>query len=257
MNRPQMLAADWIRDLVQGFTTTERVTQPRQGTDGRWRPVTTFHTLTHPALLDQLEAAVTLTTGLSDDDAARGAFGSKPAAHLEAVDVLARIRAEACDLAHDLDVDVYRKTPTKAVLLGISGKVGHRHDGRVQRWWVAARLATQWDSRPFQPAGVPCMQCWELGSLRIDAASDLARCVECHTVWDGPAEIANLAQYVKWCSSHEVTKPRHWSHDDTGELVECVECLAFRDAYADWKVGKQSQARAERATPGVVVDSVA
>lgn len=236
--RPQMLAADHIRDLVQGFTTTERVTQPKQGSDGRWRPVTQFHHLTHPALIDQLEAAVTGASARANEDASRGAFGSKPAAHLEAVDVLARIRREACDLAHDLGVDVYRKTPTKNVLLGISSKIGDKPSSRVHRWWVSARLATQWDSRPFQPAGVPCMECWELGSLRIDAAADLARCVECHTVWDGPSEIANLAQYVKWCSGHEVTKPRHWGHDEAGELVECVECLPFRDAYAEWKVAK-------------------
>lgn len=256
--RPAMLAADWIRDLVQGFTTTERVVQPTRGADGKWRTTPRFHTLQHPALLTQLEDAITGGVSLSDDDANRSSFGSKPAGHLEAVDVLARIRAEACDLAHDLDIAVYRRTPTRDVLLAISGKVGSEPHPKVKRWWVSARLTTQWDLRPFQPAGAPCPHCWEVKSLRIDLVNGLARCVECRDLWDGPGEVGMLAQHVKWCTDHDVTKPRHWKHDDDGELVECTECLAFRDAYADWKVAK---AKAERdgvdAPRADLVDSVA
>jgi hypothetical protein len=233
-----LLAADHIRDLVIGFVTTERVTQPTEDANGVWKPTTRYHTIQHPPLLTQLEEAIAGDSARSDEDAARGSFKSKPSAHLEAVDVLARIRREAAELAHTLDVPVFRQTTTKKILLEISGKVGGDPHPLVRRWWVAARLTTRWDLRPFQPNGAPCPECWEVKSLRIDLGDELARCVECAQTWDGPSAVAALAQHVKWCTDHDVTKPRHWLHDDTGELIECVECLPFRDQYTEHKMGK-------------------
>ena len=249
-DKPPMLAADHIRDLVQGFTTYETVRQPKQGKDGRWRPELRVHTVTHKALLDQLEDAITGASARADEDAGRSTFTSKPAARLEALDVLERIDRESHDYAVDLGIEEPERTITKPKrkalrprLLAISGKVGDGTDPKVKRWWVSARLATQWDTRPFQPASVPCMECWHVKSLRIDLGNELARCTECHRVWEGEAEIAVLARHVKMCTDHEITKPRHWTFDETGELVECTECLVTRDMYAEAKV---AHARAER-----------
>lgn len=246
MTRPPMLAADHINELIHPFTTTERVTQPHQGPDGTWRPKSTLHHVTHPCLLDQLEHATNGATNVSDDDATRGAFASKPATHLDALDVLARIDHESTTLAAEHEIPAL---PLRDRLSRISGKVGDRTHPVVKRWWVSARLATHWDSPPFRPAGAPCPACWETKGLRIHLVDRLARCVECGQTWEGPG-VSVLAQHVRWCTDHEVTKARHWLHDAQGELVECTECLAFRDGYVAWRMSRDTRA-------AVVVDRVA
>ena len=45
-----------------------------------------------------------------------------------------------------------------------------------------------------------------------------------------------LGQHVAWCAEHEVTKARHWAIDADGYPTECVECLAFREAWAEWRL---------------------
>ena len=255
--KPPMLAADHIRDLVKGFTTYELVKQPTQGKDGKWRPEARIHAVTHPPLLDQLEAVVTGASCLSDDDAARGSFASKPAARLEVIDTLAHIDTDSLYYAVDLGLQDPPRTKTQVPvaqpmrdrLLAISGKVGDTEDARVKRWWTWARLATQWDQRPFQPASVPCLNCWAVKSLRIDVVHELARCTECHTAWSGPGEIGLLARHVAFCTDHEVTKPRHWLLDDLGHPIECTKCLSFRDEYAE---AKTMQAMARDARPSTV-----
>ena len=37
--RPPMLAADYIRELTRPYLTSESVTQPVEGDDGKWRYV--------------------------------------------------------------------------------------------------------------------------------------------------------------------------------------------------------------------------
>ena len=260
--KPPMLAADHIRDLVKGFTTYEVVKQPTKGKDGRWRPEARIHAVTHKPLLNQLEDAITGASARADEDAGHSSFTSKPAAHLEAVDVLAMIDRESLEYAVDLGLQapprtrtVVPVTPLRHRLLDISGHVGLTESRPVQRWWVSARLATQWDQRPFQPNGAPCLNCWHVKTLRIDVGNHLARCIECHETWDGPGPVAVLAQHVKWCTDHEVTKPRHWAIDDHGELVECMECLTFRSDYQAWRFEQQVAER--HAQGGAHVDSVA
>jgi hypothetical protein len=193
MTRPPMLAADHIRELTRSYSTTETVSQPARGDDGRWRATKRLHTVRHPSLLDQLEQAITGASALADEDAGRSTFTSKPAARVEALDTLALIDRESHDLAADLDLVQPRRTRTKvnagtlaARLSAISGKVGDREHAQVKAWWVAARITTQWESRPFHPKGAPCPECWEEGALRIVLSEELARCVECRHVWDGP-----------------------------------------------------------------------
>lgn len=251
MTRPPMHAADHIRELIRPYATTETVTQPTEGADGRWRTTRRLHTVHHPSLLDQLEQAITGASGLSDEDAGKATFTSKPAARVEALDVLAMIDRESLDLAVELDLEQEPRTVTVVPhmaltprLLAISGKVGDREHPVVARWWTSARITTQWESRPFHPKGAPCPQCWEATGLRVVLSDELARCTECRHTWDGPG-FRVLAQHVKWCTDHEVTKPRHWLVDDDGHPVECVECLPFRDAYAEWRVTRAKDKAAQ------------
>ena len=59
-------------------------------------------------------------------------------------------------------------------------------------------------------------------------------------MWDRTGEpdhgsLDVLGQHVAWCAEHEVTKARHWAIDADGYPTECVECLAFREAWAEWR----------------------
>lgn len=253
MTRPPMLAADHIRELVQPYTTYEStaaaagIRVPIPTTDRRtlpgWTviPRGTGLTVTHPALLEQLRRATAGATSLSDSDAGSAIAKSKPAAHLEALDVLRRIDTQARAYATQLELDSPSTATLVDVLLAISGKVGSEPDRKVRSWWASARLVTHWDSPPLRPYGAPCPSCWETGTIRIRLDDELATCTACCDTWDrtghpdhGSLDV--LGQHVRWCTDHQVTKPRHWTHDAAGELVECVECLAFRDAYTDWRL---------------------
>jgi Zn ribbon nucleic-acid-binding protein len=257
-----MLAADHVRELVQPYTTFEAETTqagvrvPVPTTNRRDLPAWivvprgTGLSVTHPSLLTQLRRATAGATGLSDSDAAAGTAKSKPAAHLEALDVLRRIDAQSHEYAVELDIEQPRRTrtvvPSLALedrLLAISGKVGSEPDRRVRSWWASARLVTHWDSPPLRPHGAPCPSCWETDTLRIRLDDELAVCTGCGDTWDRTGHpdhgsLDMLGQHVRWCTEHDVTKPRHWMLDANTELAECTECLPFRDAYTDWKMGR-------------------
>ncbi|MFK5689586.1 hypothetical protein ACI3EY_07955 [Ornithinimicrobium sp. LYQ92] len=231
MTRPELLAADHIRELVQSHTNTERITRD----DG----TTSIHAVTHPPLLDQLQQATTGSSNLSDDNAGTR-FGSKPAGHLEALDLLARIDRQSAALGDVHGIDEPHLTKR---LIRLSGFIGHRPDRQVKAWWSAARVITHWDSPAYRPHGTPCPACWDTGTLRIRIDEEIGHCTGCGETWDATGSpdtppLGLLAQHVRWCSDHEVTKPRHWLLDDGGFPVECTECLDFREAWASWRAGQ-------------------
>lgn len=231
MTDHKMLAADHIRELTQHHTTMTII--DREDTDKQ-----EIHRVTEIPLLQQLAHAVHGSTNLSDNDAARGAFGSKPAAHLEAVDTLERIDKQARELAADNGIN-----PTgllTSVLHRLSGAIGDKPHHKVHSWWAAARMVTHHDAPPHRPHGIPCPKCWDTNTIRIRLDEELATCTECGQAWDrtgeeGHGSLDVLAQHVKWCAEHEVTKARHWKVTDDGYPTECVECLAFREAWAEWR----------------------
>jgi hypothetical protein len=232
--QPNMLAADHIRELVKPYATHTVIERLTPG-----GLIKTIHTVHHPSLLDQLRNAGHGSTNLSDSDASRGIATSKPAAHLEALDVLARIDRQAAALADELNAGTHLRLETR--LLAIAGMVGDDTNSRVRSWWAAARLVTHHDTPPIRPHAVPCPHCWELNSLRIRLEDDLAACVQCGTVWDRTGQngsLLKLGEYVQWCGEHQVTKPRHWQFDDEGYPVECVECLSYRDEYAQVRLAQ-------------------
>ena len=226
--RPPMLAADHIRELTRTHTATAVIYRDN-GTKE-------LHHVTEPPLLTQLSHATHGATNLSDNDAARGAFASKPAAHLEAIDALHRIDTQARHLATDLDLNEHGPLPD--VLARLSGKIGTHP--RVRGWWATARMLTHHDAPPHRPHGVPCPTCWDTDTLRIRLDDELAACTACGSTWDRTGEpdhgsLDVLGQHVAWCAEHEVTRARHWTSDTNGYPLECVECLAFREAWAEWR----------------------
>lgn len=255
MTRPELLAADHIRELTQPYTTTVHGPRrlPNPTTQGphhhtAWTTdptgTTMLHTVTHQPLLQQLRDVTTGASSLSDESAGTR-FASKPAARLEAADLLARIDHQSAALAAEHGIDEPDLTKR---LVALSGFIGHEPHRAVKGWWSAARVLTQWDSPAYRPHGTPCPNCWETSTLRIRVDEELAHCTGCSESWDttgapGSRPLSLLAQHVRWCTDHEVTKPRHWLVDEGGFPVECAECLEFRSAWASWRADQQQAER--------------
>lgn len=230
--RPPKLAADHIRELVKPFTSSEQIRRPQRTSEG-WVTRTTVHSVTHPALLDQLETAIS-GSPLTDEDLARPGYGPKPSASVNAIDVRERIARESAEYATKLDLPV---KPLRERLLAISGKVGGRLDHTVERWWVAARIATGWDSPAFAPT-VPCPveSCEALGTLRIRLVDRVGSCMECHTVWSVD-QFGGLALWVAWASEHLTGR----AHLIDGE--PCPECVGARLAIASRRAEREANAK--------------
>ena len=226
--RPPMLAADHIRELVKHHTTTERVDRLEQNDAGTWKKAFGLHTVTHAPLLDQLEEAI--TTGKATDEPGRGGGGSKPAARLDALSTVQYIDKESKKKATRLEIPLM---PLRPRLEAIAGAIGGNPDSDVKKWWGRARVDTGWDAPPFRPTGVPCPieECEKRGGLRIHLVDHVGYCTHCGTFWD-ETNITLLGSWVKYAAEH-LAGARHWLHDQDGELVECTECLATRDAMAE------------------------
>lgn len=240
MTDRKMIAADHIRELTQHHTTMTIIDRDNGAQE--------IHRVNEPPLLAQLDDAITGSTNLSDEDATRGAFGSKPAAHLEAIDTLARIDNQARQLAADNGINP--TGPLTTILHRLSGAIGDKPHHKIHSWWAAARMVTQHDLPPHKPHGIPCPVCWETNTLRIRLDSELATCTECQEAWDrtgeeGHGSLDILGKHVKWCGDHEVTKARHWKTTADGYPTECVECLDFRQSWAEWR----TQQKADNAQP--------
>lgn len=235
----QMTAADMLRELTKPYVTHEPITRDNGTSE--------VHTASHPSLLDQLDHAAGIRSALSDDDAGSSAFGSKPAAHLEALRLLDRIDRQSRQMEQRLGMA--HVPGVRGRLSTIAGRLGVDTDRQVRSWWATARILTHWDSPAYRPQGAPCPECWETNSIRIRFDDELAVCSECGTVWDREGGTDNgsldlLGQHVAWCTDHEVTKARHWLLDDQGFPIECTECLHFRDAFTEWKL-KAEHAKTE------------
>jgi hypothetical protein len=190
------------------------------------------HSTTHPSLIEQLRAC---TMQSKDGDYAGGAAKSKPAARLEALDVLRRIDRQSHTLAVELNVDrphLYNR------LSAIGGAIGNEAHPTVRSWWIAARCATGWEQPPYQP-DVPCpnMECEQRASLRVRVADEIATCVKCDTTWDVDS-FATLGAYIRWASEH-LTGKEHVLYDTDGYPVKCEECALERQAMADRRAARK------------------
>jgi len=239
-----MFAADHIRQLTQGHTTTEHIRRPKQGTDGRYRTETYLHTVTHPALLDQLDQTVTGATG--GGETIRTAYGSKPAGRIDVLAFLERIDKQSKTIATQHGIP---NLPLRRRLQAIGGILGDATDRTVRSWWSTARILTTHDTPPFAP-DVPCPieTCERRGTLRVRIEEQAGVCVECHTVWD-ETDFGRLRLWVEWSAEH-LRGPQHWvNSEDThgydeqlGYVVECQSCVPWRAGMAERETARLSQA---------------
>lgn len=259
----RMTAADMIRQLIRPYATHERgtfslphrVPVPSSSDPNAWTTIVrpaTHHTAMHPALLDQLAGAAGTRSALSDDDAGPASFGSKPAAHLEALRLLDRITHQSRRLEQHLGLD---PTPNlRDRLSRIGGRLGINPDPQVRSWWAAARILTHWDTPAYRPSGAPCPACWETGTIQVRFDDEIAVCTECDSVWDREGGTDNgsldmLGQHVAWCTDHDVTRARHLRVDDAGRLVDCEDCAPFRAAFAAWRADRDTEQRTPARDP--------
>ena len=239
---------DDVDELVNGIATTEEVDRLDQ-TSGVWKASKAKHTVRHPALIDQLSAAVQGST-MALDEAFRPSFGSKPSARLDAIAALQRIETQSKDWAQTLHTRV--RAPLKDRLRGLVGGATAYPSlqGDLARmtksWAVMAKVVTGIESPPFTP-DVPCpnVDCEQRGGLRVRLDEKIASCVNCGSVWD-PVRIGQFAEYVAWAAEH-LRGPRHWvlierEGASEPEFRECMECLTARQEMADRVVTRRRSA---------------
>lgn len=259
--RPELLAADHLRALLEPFTTSVRepnwapvpvvMRPPYSRADRRgWvlLPGDRAHTVTHPGLLDQLARTVTGST--TGDDSVRPAPGSKPAARLDTLALLERIEKQSAAMAAEHGIP---PLPLRARLSRLSGVIGHTTNQRVKAWATTARVLTQHDGPPFSP-NVPCPQetCERWGTIRVRFDERVAVCTECGHVWaeDEHGSFQMLARWVEWADQH-LHGPRHWTtdpditgYDETLRYqVECTVCATERYERAVREAARLRQAR--------------
>jgi len=182
MSTPDL--ARMVRELTE--PSKQRVRRP----DG-----TTEWLVSAPSLLNQLSSLEP-----SSAEGARRAFGSRPAASIEALDAAAAIDRESAALVramgHDDDGDAAAMIRR---LHGLHASAdGHWRseiEHYVRSWYCQARVVSGWDSAPRRLYN-RCPNCSQLGGLRVNVADKYACCVECRAAWDS-ATIGLLAEAVR------------------------------------------------------------
>lgn len=166
------------------------------------------HVTRHPSLLDQLRAAG--TAGRGEDAAMTGGYESRPAARLEAVDVLRGIASDADDWI----VRKFTAEPRLTLednlreLVGLAGGadkgVQHSLARAASGWTTRARVVTGWDSAPWRP-NAGCPACENVGGLRVRLEEHAAACLQCGETWS-PDRIGILADYLRGVNADATTR---------------------------------------------------
>lgn len=192
--------ADHIAALVDPYQHAEPYTVLKLRSpipDGSPTQEIRVHRTRHPPLLEQLAAAVEPSSSAAGG--MRGGYASNPSARLAAIDRLLAIEVGSAKWVIDLDMSL-RRTPVENLraLVG-AADVTDRLVKDAQRWVTWARVVTGWDVPP-RALKEPCPICGLRGTVRVRLDPAEACCLECSATWSGDAEIAVLAQYVRWCN---------------------------------------------------------
>jgi hypothetical protein len=200
MNDLRVQLADLVAQLVDPYDHAEPYTVLKLRSaipDGGPTQEIRVHRTKHPSLLDQLAAAVEPSS--STAGGMRGGYASNPSARLAAIDRLLAIEVGSAKWVIDLDLSL-RKTAVENLraLVGAS-EVTDRLVKDAERWVTWARVVTAWEVPPRALKEL-CPSCGLRGTIRVRLDPTQACCVECGVTWIGDAEIAVLAQHVRWCN---------------------------------------------------------
>lgn len=184
-----------FHDQCRQLTETHRHREPYTVTE-RGTAWVRGHVTTVPSLIGQLDQGISVSTG----EGGFGGFGSRPVAHLEALDTLVSIDLEASRWVRDLGED--DPLDTAACIRRLHGlhasaaTVTKRAiEADVRRWWNQARIVTGWDSPAWRPDNT-CPMCAKRGGLRVRLATQSGLCIECRETW-GAHNIGLLAEHIR------------------------------------------------------------
>lgn len=182
---------DIVSELTQTTSHRESYALQRDNADGSITLVEQGHVTVRPSLIAQLRVA--MTTSSTAESGARGGFGSKPSARLDALDALLRMDQETVRWIHTITrkpVDVDLSTEQLVLRVSSVGKGNDDVERDLRAWWLHARIVTGWDTPPFRPNNT-CPVCKKRGGLRVrvdtQAGSVVTHglCVECKAQWTG------------------------------------------------------------------------
>lgn len=184
---------DYISALCDHTINSQQRELTHHNRDGSIATTVTRHITTNPPLITQLWEAAEGSRGL---DTGNKAFGSQPAASLEALDV-----------ANDIDQGVHYSLkhthgethshdlyPETIHAVRHLGTIATQHDAHmIRRWWSMARVITGWDLPSWRPDNT-CPLCAKRGTLRVNYPT--AFCVDCRSHWDHET-IGLLVEHVR------------------------------------------------------------
>ena len=188
------LIYDNVTELVRPKVLQQEVSAYVQG---EWRRKR--REIEIPSLLDQLQAAFVSSSG----EQTGSGFASKPAARVDAMDVLMRIDTEAGNwvdqLGHTIQSDVrdnLRWLNQQAPRLTDLEQL-HWLALDVRGWGTWARVVTGWEVPAFRPHNT-CPLCGQRGGLRIRVGDGDAQgmCVNCGEHWASET-VALLAEHIR------------------------------------------------------------
>jgi transcription elongation factor Elf1 len=182
-----------LRQMVEPFDATSPWWSWSDTMD-RFEPIPAgYHSVTMPSMLVQIEAAAEGVRGASSST---GAFESRPAAALDAIDALERIRRRAAATVGELggEPGIFVETNLRH-LSDLAASVSDAQLVALRRlamsWWTQAKIVAGFEE-PAQRPHVRCPRCDAMDSLRVrlDIASrfGLAMCTECEAAWTDDPE---------------------------------------------------------------------
>jgi len=188
---------DYVQALTEPTTHHEPRTRQRTHPDGTPDWLTDNHRTISLPLLEQLTSAIA-TTGAIEGGA--HTFTSKPAARIDAIDVLQAIETEAlswCRRLHlpTMDKRTGHQLDVRTLVRSAAANAGDTISRDLRSWWIRARTVTGWDSPSWRPDNT-CPLCTVKGGLRVRLDAQTAMCVECGEGWDS-GTIGLLADHIR------------------------------------------------------------
>ena len=190
---------DAIYDAVNALVRPAMLEQEVSAyVDGEWRRKR--RRIEIPSLLDQLQAAYVS----SSSDQTGSGFASKPAARIDAIDVLMRIDTEAGNWVDQLGHlitndprDNLRWLNDRAAKLTDLEQL-HWLACDVRGWATWAKVVTGWETPAFRPNNT-CPLCAQRGGLRVRVGDGEAHgmCVHCGEHWTAET-VALLAEHIRY-----------------------------------------------------------
>ena len=193
--------SDYVDALTRPTTHHEPYTTLRTMGDGSHYWTTERHRTISLPLIEQLQSAVA-TTGAITGGA--HAFASKPAARVDAIDVLQDIERETGSWLRRLHLPVEDKHG-RALALADRIRAAAANGGDdihrdLRSWWIRARTVTGWDAPSWRPDNT-CPLCGVKGGLRVRLDAQTAACIECGEGWARDT-IGLLADHIR-AENHE------------------------------------------------------